>query len=142
MKFNQTIAFLLGLVFLAGCGRNIVTECEPQEQKPILERTTFSSIQRDVFTPSCAISGCHAGKNAPYGLDLSADVAYANLVNVASGEQPGMLRVAPGKSSESFLIKKLLGQNTSRMPPAPAPPLDASVIDSIRAWIDRGAPQD
>jgi hypothetical protein len=61
-------------------------------------------------------------------------------VSVASVET-GVLRVAPGNASNSYLIQKLEGTQTSgaRMPFG-GPFLDAATIAVIRQWIDSGAP--
>jgi len=97
-------------------------------------RATFTSIQNELFTPTCAKSGCHAGWQSP---DLSAGKAYGNLYNVTSSEDQSLLRVKPFDSNNSLLVRKLRGQGTSVMPPTGQ--LSAAVIDSVVAWIDRGA---
>jgi hypothetical protein len=94
----------------------------------------FSSIQEKVLTPACALSGCHGGSQNP---NLSAGQAYDNLVNKASIENPSVLRVKPGESTSSLLIKKLRGDGTSVMPPSGQ--LTQATIDSIIVWIDNGA---
>src|SRR4051812_20552918 len=80
-------------------------------------RPTFSSIQRDIFTaadssgrPAC--TGCHVaiGRRPPSGgLNLVGDGAYANLVNAASADKRGAVRVIPGDPEHSYLIHKLEG---------------------------------
>jgi hypothetical protein len=105
---------------------------------------TFTELHAQVLGPSCAVSGCHLGAGAPFGLDLASGVAYGNLVNAASGEVPSLLRVAPGNASDSYLIRKLEGTPGIvgvRMPFG-GPYLPQSTIDRIRAWIDNGAPND
>ena len=94
----------------------------------------FSDIQTEVFSKNCATSGCHNGTQNP---NLSAGVAYDNLVNQPSAQIPSMLRVKPGDSNNSYLMKKLTGDGTSVMPPSGQ--LSQVTIDSIAAWIDRGA---
>jgi hypothetical protein len=97
-------------------------------------RATFSSIQANVFTPTCALAGCHGGSQSP---NLSVGQAYNNLVNKASSQNPSMMRVKPGESSNSYLMKKLNGDGTSIMPPSGQ--LSQAKIDSIALWIDTGA---
>jgi mono/diheme cytochrome c family protein len=102
---------------------------------------TLQSIQDNVFTPIC--SGCHTGGGAilPSSMNLTSSAASrAALVSVASVET-GVLRVAPGNASNSYLIQKLEGTQTSgaRMPFG-GPFLDAATIAVIRQWIDSGAP--
>lgn len=110
-------------------------------------RPTLQSIQDNVFTPGCAISGCHdgpAGPGLPAGQDLStAERSFASLIDVPSVEVPAILRVAPGNADASYLVRKLEGTATvgERMPQG-AGPLPPSTIDAIRQWIDAGAPFD
>lgn len=102
----------------------------------------FSEIQANVFTPSCATSGCHAGAAPAQGLNLDATNSYAMLVGVASQQSAGVQRVNPGNPNTSYLIQKLEGTAASggRMPPAGA--LQQSDINTIRQWITDGAIDD
>ncbi|MDH3739456.1 MAG: CHRD domain-containing protein, partial [Alphaproteobacteria bacterium] len=104
---------------------------------------TLAQIQADVFTPSCAVSGCHDGGGAgglPGSMDLSTGNSRSNLVNVMS-EQVAFNRVTPGDPDNSYLIDKLEGNQaagTLRMPQG-GPFLDQPTIDMIRQWITEGA---
>jgi len=132
-KFYSTC--LLGMLLLMACEDLIQgPEDEINNSGPTNMRATFSSIQNEVFSTTCALSGCHAGSQNP---NLSAGQAYDNLVNKASIQNPSMMRVKPGESSNSYLIKKLSGDGTSRMPPAGE--LSQVKIDSIALWINKGA---
>ena len=104
---------------------------------------TFSSIQANVFTPTCATAGCHSGAGAPQGLNLEEAVSYGLLVNRASGEVPALLRVAPADPDNSYLIQKLEGTAAvgARMP-LNAPALSQSTIGFVRQWIVDGAVDD
>jgi len=107
--------------------------------------TTLTQIQATVFTPIC--SGCHNGSQPPSGSlpgsqNLTIGNSFANLVNMASKEQPGLLRVKPGDPANSYLIQKLEGAASisgSRMPFG-GPFLDQATIDQIKSWIASGAP--
>ncbi len=48
--------------------------------------------------------------------------------------------ITPGKSDESLLIRRVLGQDGHDRMPQDAEPLPAATIALLRAWIDRGAP--
>jgi hypothetical protein len=100
----------------------------------------LNSIQAHIFTPIC--SPCHSGAGAPFGLQLDAGHAYANLVGVPSGEQPSVLRVNPGNPNQSYLIQKLEGSPgiTGQRMPFGGPYLDQPTIDVIAQWITNGAP--
>jgi mono/diheme cytochrome c family protein len=113
---------------------------EPEEPSS----PTFTEIQADIFSQSCARSGCHVGDNAPQGLDLSAGNAYANLVEVASNQVPDLQRVDPGNPDDSYLVIKLEGGDrmaggTSQMPFG-GPALSDEKIQQVRDWIAEGAP--
>lgn len=102
--------------------------------------TTFSAIQTEVFNLSCALSGCHTGANPTGGMNLSAGMAYTNIVGVASSEVPALQRVSPGNADDSYLVQKLEGTAAvgARMPFGAAPLSDMK-IQNVRDWIDAGA---
>lgn len=105
---------------------------------------SLNALQASVFTPNCAVSGCHTGPSGPAlpsGLDLtSATASFANLVGVASIQQPTLSRVAAGEPDNSYLVQKLEGTAASggRMPLGGGA-LDQALIDDIREWITNGA---
>ena len=111
---------------------------------------TFSSIQKEIFETTdssgrAACVTCHTASRAQFvaGLTLDHDVAYAQLVNVASREQPGVMRVAPGNPDASYIVHKLEGQPGivgRRMPFNGPPYLTAGQIQIMRRWIEIGAP--
>ena len=102
---------------------------------------TLASIQVNVFSVSCAISGCHGGGTVQFGLSLDAGLSAGNLINVASPQDATLIRVIPGNPGGSFLIQKLEGtQTVGRRMPDFSPPLPQATIDVIRQWIQNGAP--
>jgi len=131
--------FVIGL--FTACENNITTECETPEDLT-QNLTKFSDLQTNVFNETCALSGCHAGPSPKAGLLLTSGDSYSNLVNVTSVLNPNFERVEPGNSLNSFIIKMLrnTGERTSQMPPSGK--LGDDQIDSIAAWIDRGALND
>ncbi len=102
----------------------------------------FSEIQTNVFTPSCATAGCHAGGGAAAGLSLEAANSYAQLVGIASSQVAGILRVGPGDPNNSYLIQKMEGTAAvgAVMPTGGA--LPQATIDVVRQWITDGAIDD
>ena len=98
-------------------------------------QATLSSIQANIFTPKCALAGCHvAGGGAP--MSLAAGSSFASLVNQNSAY--GLLRVAPGNAGQSALYLKVIGNTLgTRMPPGGT--LSQAETDSIAAWINAGA---
>jgi hypothetical protein len=142
---RPSLYLILAALALGGCSGGDGTGLDGP---PPLE-ASFSSIQANVFTPTCATAGCHQGAGAPQGLRLEEAVSYAMLVNVASSEDPGVLRVAPGNPDASYLVQKLEGSaSVGAQMPLNAAPLPQATIDVVRQWItdgamdDRGASQD
>ena len=98
-----------------------------------------------LFSASCAFIGCHLGPDAPFGLDLSADRYYADLVDVPSNEGAGVMRVKPGSATDtqSYLLCKVdpecavVGQH---MPFDGA--LTSDQIATLRSWVASLPPDD
>ena len=109
--------------------------------------STFAAIQQVVFERNgCTQAVCH-GSAASGGLDLRPEVAYANLVEVASTSSSDP-RVMPGEPSESFLLAKLAaatrpGSVTVAGSPMPSglPPISENELEALRQWIEAGAPE-
>jgi hypothetical protein len=128
---------------LAGCagdGTGLDANGRPLPPAPPAN-TDFQEIQDTIFTPIC--TACHIGAGAPAGLRLDAGNSYALLVNVASAEVPGTLRVNPGNPNASYLVQKIEGTAAVgvRMPANGPPYLPQDRIDLVRRWISAGAPQ-
>ncbi len=105
---------------------------------------TLDDLQASLFGMTCAAAGCHtgpSGNSLPGGMDLSdADATFANVVGVASIQQPALDRVEPGDPDNSYLVQKIEGTAATgaRMPLGQAA-LDQAVIDEVRQWIADGA---
>jgi len=126
----------------AGSGEGLDQNGQPLRPPPAGLQPTLASIQDNVFTVTCAVSGCHGGAGAQQGLRLDPGFSAGNLINVASPRDPNLIRVIPGNPDASFIIQKLEGTQTlgDRMPDG-GPYLPQSTIDVIRQWIQDGAPQ-
>jgi cytochrome c5 len=104
---------------------------------------TLAQLQATIFGPRCSV--CHTGGGAslPASMNLSsANASFNALVNVASQQKPSLRRVAPGDSAGSYLVHKLEGGpdiELARMPQG-GPFLSTAEINSVRSWIDSGAP--
>lgn len=101
----------------------------------------FSDIRNQIFTPTCAGSGCHSGNNPPDGLRLTAGDAYSNIVNVPAVQNSQLMRIEPGNPDDSYLVRKIQGSGivANRMPLG-GPPLSQEEIQMIRQWVIEGAP--
>lgn len=137
MLIRTTILALAFGAFIQSCG-DVKTTCDPIATTGAnVTKASLSSIQTTVFDKQCATSGCHVeGGDDPL---LTADKSYAALVNADALGSP-LKYVTPGDPTNSFLMQKIYGANANM--PKNASPLPKNVIDSISAWIAKGAPND
>lgn len=131
-------------MLLVACGKLKETPTSPGGSgEPIDPTATFTRVQNEIFTPTCAQLGCHDRLGQQESLILTAGGAYAQIVNHASVENPSLSRVAPADPSNSYLYRKITGAGITgdRMPQG-GPFLSDAQIKLIRDWIRRGAPND
>ncbi len=137
-------SLLIALLLLTACGE-LKTPTEPANGggDPIDPTATFTRVQTEVFTPTCAQAGCHSTVGTQSQLVLTPARSYAATVGVASVQMPQVLRVAPGDPTGSYLYRKITGAGITgdRMPQG-LPPLPDDKIKLVRDWIRRGAPND
>lgn len=142
-------AFALLLFGMTGCDEKLSDIAGPS---PNLQ-PTFSSIQGEIFETTdasgrAACTQCHTdvgGRNPSGGLNLRHDVAFANLLNVASRAKAGAIRVVPGDPEASYVIHKLEGRPGmvgERMPRTGGPYLTSGQVLIIKRWITAGAKND
>jgi hypothetical protein len=126
------------MLLAAGCGGDgVVTG---PAGPPSGDGPTLSALQSTIFTPKCAVDGCHTGAAPQQGMDLSAGRTFVNTVGVDVTELPGYKRVVAGSSADSYLYMKIAADPRivgEQMPFGGM--LTAAEIDSVRAWIDAGA---
>lgn len=133
---------VLGLGLLAvGCGGGGDDGSGGIQSTP--NPVTLQQVQSAVFTQSCALSDCHRGASAPFGLDFTAGQTLGNVVGVASAERPDFDRVEPRNPTDSYVYMKVAGDlriGGDPMPPQNlAPPLTAQQLELLRQWIEQGA---
>ncbi|HUK37460.1 MAG TPA: hypothetical protein VLV86_26265 [Vicinamibacterales bacterium] len=145
----SAVAVALSITLLAAtaCDQPLSSIAGPT---PSLE-PTFSSIQAQIFESTdsagrkaCIICHTNVGRNPPAGLNLTHDVAYDQIVNVASSKKAGAIRVIPGDADDSYLIHKVEGLSDIvgvRMPYSGPPYLTDGQIMIIKRWIAIGAPR-
>jgi hypothetical protein len=106
----------------------------------LLGAATFKFIQDSIFTPRCAISGCHSGVTPQANLNLEAGLSYTNIVNIFSTQMPQLKLVNPNNHDTSYLYRKVIGVGiTGARMPLTGDTLSSDLTDSLRFWIDEGA---
>jgi hypothetical protein len=140
--FRKLIPFTLLLVI--GCGRlKEPTAPGAGAGDPIDPTATFTRVQNEIFTPTCAQLGWHDTPGWEESMILSPGRAYAMTVRVASLETPQLARVTPSDPTNSYLYRKITGAGITgdRMPQG-GPYLSDAQTKLVRDWIRRGAPND
>ncbi len=132
-------------VVLAGCVGSGVGVPYPDPDEVGGAPTTFEEVQVNLFDARCA-PACHSGGGASRGLSLERGRSISGLVDEPSNEVPGLLRVAPGRAADSYLIVKVAPTDPrrvgNRMPRSGPPYLSNAEIRGLRRWIDQGATDD
>jgi hypothetical protein len=139
----RRFVFAIALLFLA-CGKlKEPTGPLPGSGDPIDPTATFTRVQNEIFTPTCASIACHSTLVHQSEQVLAAGQAYVNTVNRPSIEMPNLVRIKPGDPANSYLYRKITGAGITgdRMPQS-LPPLPDAQIKLVRDWIRRGAPND
>jgi len=115
--------------------------------------STFDRIQKQVFTPSCALNGCHDSQGLAGNMTLEDGTAYGQLVGVtpdnATAAGAGLERVyvvdpMTGDPDLSFLYRKItndLEPGMGSAMPLIGPNVDPTLVEIIRLWILDGAPE-
>lgn len=131
----------LPLLALVACGQLKELPTEPGGTPD--SSATFTRVQNEIFTPTCAVVGCHDAIGQQQGQILTAGQSYSKIVGVQSTEMPSLNRVAPGDPANSYLYRKVTGSGIvgERMPLGSAP-LSDQQLSLLRDWIRRGAPND
>jgi len=145
-RLHRLWLLLLFSLALSACDEKLSTLAGPT---PDLQ-PTFASVQTNVFEktdsagrPACVNCHTNTGRTPSGGMNLNHDVAYDQLVNVASTRKPGAIRVIPGDPDNSYIIHKIEGASDIagvRMPQR-GPYLTDGQILIIRRWIAIGAPR-
>ncbi len=111
---------------------------------------TFSSIQAQIFETTdsagrraCIVCHTNVGRNPSGGMNLAHDVAYDQIVNVASARKPGAIRVVAGDPENSYFIHKVEGRSdiVGVQMPLGGPYLTDGQVLILKRWIAIGAPR-
>lgn len=137
----RSAALLAVTLSAAGCGGDGTFEMVPPSPDPA---PSFSRIQDEIFTPRCALPGCHAPPDPQQGMNLSEGVAWDSIVGVPATELSTFDRVSPSDPEGSYLLLKIEGdpQIVGERMPFGGPYLSDAEIATVRAWIAAGARRD
>ena len=102
----------------------------------LVQAVDINDVQTQIFTPTCAVSGCHRGTQSP---NLRAGQAFTNIVNVPSSQVPSLFYIEPGNPGNSYLVRKIQGTGSGSQMPFLRPPLSSSLITLVRDWVLQGA---
>lgn len=159
----------LAVSWMAGCGvQDLDRPLEDSEEREALERradagarcrpqppsngckkfdSSFAAIQELIFERhGCTASACH-GQAKAGALDLRAEVAWENLIDVPSKNSKNA-RVQPGTTVDSFLYQKLQAathpgsvQIAGSPMPVGTDALTDKELEAVALWIQKGAPK-
>ena len=139
LRLMRRSLLLVAALLWTGCGGDDST-LGPDGTDGEGTRTEATLAQvNEVFSVSCALSGCHSGGEPKADLSLEGDFA-ARIIGVASGQRPDLKLVDPGNPDDSYLLIKVRGDDeivSQQMPPGGT--LPAEQVEIIRAWIASGA---
>jgi hypothetical protein len=159
------IRLVLVASLLAGCRISLETAadassggdggtCAVSTTAPCVAATTHSDlawIEQNIFTPSCAFSGCHDSPTDLGKLDLRTGMSHATLVGTMSKLETTRMLVVPNNVQASYLMLMLHDFDPAMASPpgtAPgvgympqgAPELCCQKLQAIERWIMAGAP--
>ncbi len=139
---------LLGVVgVVTGCAL-VDTGLDPAFGLPdqVVAAPTLARDVQPILDRRCAFGGCHSVATAQGGLVLVSGASHAALVGRRARSGGGDTLVVAGASSRSWMMKlvdddEAARRGVRRMPLAAAP-LTANQRETIRRWIDQGAPRE
>lgn len=152
-QFRREIAYdatlgegLRGLRYGIPVAGEVLTFVTTSESREYDDPATpdFAEAIAPVFEGNCAFSGCHGAVSPSAGLDLSTPRGVATTAIGTRGRGwPGWVRIEPSSTAWSYLVYKVLGEETLRgdaMPPGER--LTSEEIDLLVDWIADGAKVD
>jgi hypothetical protein len=133
---RKAIALLAVVALSGGCTKEQGPIYVPPPIDTIngFDTVSFENEVLPIFNEHCWV--CHPPNG---GLDLGAELAYGNLVNVESVGFPPNKRVVPGQPMQSVLWHKVIHSGTYGLNMPPNAPISTEELTTIRAWIEQGA---
>lgn len=133
------IIVISGVLFLGSCSSNSTSSGgsgNNQNMDQGSTNPTFTNVKQ-IFSGSCAVSGCHDSSTKQNGVDLSSYDAAINSV----GDQYGKKVIQAEDAANSPLFDKISSDNPEygvRMPKGRSS-LSSDDINLIKQWINDGA---
>jgi hypothetical protein len=141
-------AWFLAISMLVG-----ITGCK-KEVEYVAPDSSYGLIYTQIFTTSCAVSGCHLNsgkrKQVTEGVYpiLKGEAVYDALINAATfntqATNAGLKLVVPNDPETSFLYQKMIYDSSAykfgSAMPSGGLTLTANQIAFVRQWIAAGAP--
>ena len=152
MKHFVTVTILASIIIVSFFMESCTKNTDEAVDGGTFPKDTWTIIQDNILTLSCATSGCHAStSDATYGqhnLLLNSTNAYDNLINIisknAAAKTAGLVRVKPGDYINSLFYQKIDCQTPSKYGssmPLGGTNLTSGQIEFIKQWIIKGAPK-
>jgi len=152
MKYFGTIIFLTSMTIFSFSIESCTKNTNEAAAVTASAKDTWTIIQDNILTPTCATSGCHSSTSdanyVQHNLLLTSATAYDNLINTtsknAAAKTAGLVRVKPGDHISSLLYQKIDCQTTSQygaLMPLGGTNLSLGQIEFIKQWIIKGAPK-
>ena len=107
---RKRLALVLLPLLLSACGKLVESPTDPGGGgEPVDPTATFTRVQNEIFTPTCAAIGCHDPLGRQEQLVLTPGQSYANIVGRPSNQMPQLARISAGDASNSYLYRKITG---------------------------------
>jgi hypothetical protein len=138
----------MAVALFAACKKTAAIE--PAYQAP---DSSYGLIYNKIFTPTCALSGCHAQEDHSshaHAVTLAGNSAYDALINGATKNSQaataGLKLIIPRDTVKSFLYQKIIYSRATHKYGSPMPTgglkLTANQIEFVKLWIMAGAPKE
>ena len=109
---------------------------QPAETTAANGAVDFNTDIRPILARNCFL--CHGPDSSTREAGLRLDIRPAAL---APTRNDGVAAVVPGDSDASMLIRRITsGDEDFQMPPSDRPRLTTGEVETLRRWIDQGAP--
>ena len=152
MKHFVTVTILASIIIVSFFMESCTKNTDEAIDGGTFTKDTWTIIQDNILTLSCATSGCHASTSdatyVQHNLLLNSTNAYDNLINIisknAAAKTAGLVRVKPGDYMNSLLYQKIDCQTPSKYGasmPLGGTNLTSGQIEFIKQWIIKGAPK-